>query len=376
MSVLTISNLRKEFGSLTAVDDINFEVKDGEFISILGPSGSGKSTILRMIAGFESPTSGTIEIEGTDITDVPPFNRDVNMVFQSLALFPHLTVAENIGYGLVESGVSKDERKERIKEMLEVVELTGYQDRNVDQLSGGEQQRVALTRAIVNEPKIVLFDEPLASLDRKLRQHMQFELQRIQEETGITFLYVTHDQEVAMAVSDRMFVLNNGKKEQLDAVEGVYDSPASQFVAQFIGNINIVSGTITGVDGPDVTIETDRETVRVPDAASRQVDSVSIGEGADVSVGIRPSRLSIGTPEGDDVFSVTGEIRNRGYAGEETVYTVETGHGSFRVNTPDRDHDIGDEITAWWPASEVYLFESETTLTGDDGQSDGRGVDQ
>jgi spermidine/putrescine transport system ATP-binding protein len=205
---------------------------------------------------------------------------------------------------------------------------------------------------------------------------MQFELQRIQEETGITFLYVTHDQEVAMAVSDRMFVLNDGEKEQLDTVEDVYDSPASQFVAQFIGNINIVSGTIIGVDGDDVTIETERETVRVPDAASRQVDSVSISEGANVSVGVRPSRLSIGTPEGDSVFSVTGEIRNRGYAGEETVYTLETGHGSFRVNTPDRDHDIGDEITAWWPASEVYLFESETTATGDEAGDDGRGGGQ
>jgi spermidine/putrescine transport system ATP-binding protein len=176
-----------------------------------------------MIAGFETPTAGTIEIEGENVTAAPPFDREVNMVFQSLALFPHLTVAENIGYGLVESGVPEDERRERIAEMLEVVELSGYQDRNIDQLSGGEQQRVALARAIVNEPKIVLFDEPLASLDRKLRQHMQFELQRIQEETGITFLYVTHDQEVAMAVSDRMLVLNDGEMEQLDSVETIYD---------------------------------------------------------------------------------------------------------------------------------------------------------
>lgn len=364
MAILTISDLRKEFGELVAVDDVSFEANDGEFISILGPSGSGKSTILRMIAGFETPTSGTIEIEGTDVTGVPPFNRDVNMVFQSLALFPHLSVAENIGYGLVESGVSKSERKERIAEMLEVVELSGYEDRSIDQLSGGEQQRVALARAIVNRPKIVLFDEPLASLDRKLRQHMQFELQRIQEETGITFIYVTHDQEVAMAVSDRMLVLNDGQMEQLDTVETIYDAPESQFVARFIGNINIVPGTIVEADGSDVTIETRRRRVRVPDAAARRVDGVEIERGANVSVGVRPSGLTIGEPAADGVFSVDGVVRNRGYAGEETVYTVETENGSFTVNTADRAHDIGDEVTVWWPSSDVYLFEYDGVTTG------------
>lgn len=364
MAILTISDLRKEFGELVAVDDVSFEANDGEFISILGPSGSGKSTILRMIAGFETPTSGTIEIEGTDVTGVPPFNRDVNMVFQSLALFPHLSVAKNIGYGLVESGIPKSERKERIAEMLEVVELSGYEDRSIDQLSGGEQQRVALARAIVNRPKIVLFDEPLASLDRKLRQHMQFELQRIQEETGITFIYVTHDQEVAMAVSDRMLVLNDGQMEQLDTVETIYDAPESQFVARFIGNINIVPGTIVEANGSDVTIETRRRRVRVPDAAARRVDGVAIERGTDVSVGVRPSGLTIGEPVADDVFSVEGVVRNRGYAGEATVYTVETEHGSFTVNTADRAHDIGDEVTIWWPSNDVYLFEYDGPTTG------------
>ncbi|QHS17684.1 ABC transporter ATP-binding protein [Halopenitus persicus] len=369
MSVLTISDLRKEFGDLVAVDDVNFAVDDGEFVSILGPSGSGKSTILRMIAGFETPTAGTIEIEGENVTAAPPFDREVNMVFQSLALFPHLTVAENIGYGLVESGVPEDERRERIAEMLEVVELSGYQDRNIDQLSGGEQQRVALARAIVNEPKIVLFDEPLASLDRKLRQHMQFELQRIQEETGITFLYVTHDQEVAMAVSDRMLVLNDGEMEQLDSVETIYDKPASKFVAQFIGDINLVPASIVEANGTDVTVDSRGNRIHVSDAAGRCVDAVSLEEGADVSVGIRPTGITLGDPDREDVFSVRGEIQNRGYAGDETVYTIDTEYGSFTANTEDRSYDIGDDVTVWWPADEVYLFapETETASVSDGG---------
>ena len=357
MSILTISNLRKEFGDLVAVDDVSFEVSDGEFVSILGPSGSGKSTILRMVAGFEMPTSGEIYIEDEDVTNAPPFNREVNMVFQNLALFPHLTVAENIGYGLVESGISKEERQEQITEMLEVVELSGYGDRNIDQLSGGEQQRVALARAIVNEPKIVLFDEPLASLDRKLRQHMQFELQRIQEETGITFLYVTHDQEVAMAVSDRMLVLNNGEMEQLDNVENIYDVPASKFVAQFIGDINLLPGTIVEANGTAATVETEDTTLKIPNAVERRVESVMLDPGTDVFLGVRPKRLTLGEPTNGNVFSVSGRVQNRGYAGEETVYTIETPHGSFIANTTDRDHQIGDEVTVSWPPSEVYLFE-------------------
>lgn len=359
MSILTISDLEKVFGDLIAVQDVNFEVSDGEFVSILGPSGSGKSTILRMIAGFETPTSGQIRIEGEDVTNIPPFNREVNMVFQNLALFPHLSVAENIGYGLVESGVSKSERRQRIAEMLEVIELSGYEDRSIDQLSGGEQQRVALARAIVNEPKIVLFDEPLASLDRKLRQHMQFELQRIQEETGITFLYVTHDQEVAMAVSDRMLVLNDGGMEQLDTVENIYDAPASKFVAQFIGDINLLPGRIVEVDDSSAVVETENATLRVPNAAERRVDSVTLSPGSKAYVGVRPSGLSLSDRTNGDAFSVTGQVQNRGYAGEETVYTLDTSHGSFTANTSDRSHEIGDEVTATWSPADVYLFEYE-----------------
>ena len=359
MSILTISNLRKEFGDLVAVDDVSFDVTDGEFVSILGPSGSGKSTILRMVAGFETPTSGGIFIGDQDVTKVPPFNREVNMVFQNLALFPHLSVAENIGYGLVESGMPKAERHERVEEMLEVVELSGYGDRSIDQLSGGEQQRVALARAIVNEPKIVLFDEPLASLDRKLRQHMQFELQRIQEETGITFLYVTHDQEVAMAVSDRMLVLNNGEMEQIDDVENIYDVPASKFVAQFIGDINLLPGSIVDSNGTAATVETENATLEISKASDRRVESVALNPGTDVFLGVRPKALTLGEQANGNVFSVTGKIRNRGYAGEETVYTIETPHGSFVANTTDRNHAIGEEVTVSWPPSEVYLFEYE-----------------
>ncbi|RDZ59928.1 polyamine ABC transporter ATP-binding protein [Haloferax sp. Atlit-12N] len=368
MSILTVSNLRKEFGSLVAVDNVNFQVEDGEFVSILGPSGSGKSTILRMVAGFETPTSGEIAIQGTPVNDVPPFNRDVNMVFQGLALFPHLTVAENIGYGLEEDGIPKSERKERISEMLDVVELSGYEDRSIDQLSGGEQQRVALARAIVNEPQIVLFDEPLASLDRKLRQHMQFELQRIQEETGITFLYVTHDQEVAMAVSDRMLVLNDGEMEQLGTVEEIYDAPASKFVADFIGDVNLQPGTVIDSNGTTATIETDQASLKVPNASEQRTGSVSLEPGSEIYLGVRPKRLSVAESADGDRFSVAGTVRNRGYSGEETIYTIETEYGSFTANTADSSYDLGDSVTVAWSPDDVYLFEC------DEEQQEQRGV--
>lgn len=357
MSVLEISNITKKFGDLTAVNDVSFSIDDGEFVSVLGPSGSGKSTILRMIAGFEDPTSGEVLIEDQVMTNAPPFDRDINMVFQDLALFPHLTVGENVGYGLKQKGVKKSERVDRIEEMLEVVELTGYENRDIDQLSGGEQQRVALARALVNEPKIVLFDEPLASLDRKLRQHMQFELQRIQSETGITFLYVTHDQEVAMSVSDRMLVLNDGTMEQFAPVESIYDMPASKFVAEFIGNINLIPGTVADTNGTTASVDVGDHTIEITDVQKNSANGIQMNTNDGVDIGVRPSKSSLSSElASNTALSVPGRIENRAYSGDVTIYTVETEYGSFRVSTEDSSYRRNDKVSVNFNLDDIYLF--------------------
>ena len=245
----------KMFGDAVAVDHINLEVLDGEFFSLLGPSGCGKTTTLRMIGGFEEPTSGLIELQGQDVTWLPPYKRNVNTVFQSYALFPHLTIFENVAFGLRRRKVKDSEIKSRVAEMLKLVELPGYERRKPTQISGGQAQRVALARALINRPAVLLLDEPLGALDLKLRQQMQVELKRIQQEVGITFIYVTHDQEEAMTMSDRIAVMNQGKYEQLGDPESLYERPATRFVAGFLGISNLLVGDVEGadssyVDGP------------------------------------------------------------------------------------------------------------------------------
>jgi putative spermidine/putrescine transport system ATP-binding protein len=234
------TGLVKRFGDVAAVDHVDLEVRDGEFFSLLGPSGSGKTTMLRMIAGFELPDEGRIELAGRDVTRVPPFERDVNTVFQDYALFPHMSVAQNVEYGLRIRKVPRRERRERVDSTLEMVRLDGFGGRRPSQLSGGQRQRVALARAIVNRPQVLLLDEPLGALDLKLRQEMQVELKRIQEEVGITFVYVTHDQEEALTMSDRLAVFNRGRIEQLGAPAEVYERPATEFVAGFVGTSNVL----------------------------------------------------------------------------------------------------------------------------------------
>jgi putative spermidine/putrescine transport system ATP-binding protein len=232
--------LVKRFGEVAAVDGVELEVRRGEFFSLLGPSGSGKTTMLRLIAGFELPDEGRIELGGRDVTKMPPFDRDVNTVFQDYALFPHMTVAQNVAYGLKIRKVPRRERGERVGEALEMVRLAGYGDRKPSQLSGGQRQRVALARAIVNRPQVLLLDEPLGALDLKLRQEMEIELKRIQGEVGITFIYVTHDQEEALTMSDRLAVFNRGRIEQVGAPAEVYERPATEFVAGFVGTSNVL----------------------------------------------------------------------------------------------------------------------------------------
>ena len=246
--------LRKTFGNVTALDGVSLEILDGEFFSLLGPSGSGKTTCLRLIAGFERPTAGTVELHGVDVSGRPPFERAVNTVFQDYALFPHMTVEENVGYGLRVAKVDRAEAAQRVRDALEMVRLLGFEARKPNQLSGGQRQRVALARALVNRPRVLLLDEPLGALDLKLRHEMQFELKRIQREVGITFVYVTHDQEEALTMSDRLAVFHDGRVEQIGVPAQVYEEPSTEFVAGFLGTSNLLDGALAaqlvGRDAP------------------------------------------------------------------------------------------------------------------------------
>ena len=269
---IQFDNVSRHFGTVKAVDQADIKIRDGEFFSLLGPSGSGKTTCLRMIAGFDKPTSGHIFLYGQDVSDLPPFERNVNTVFQDYALFPHMNVGDNIAYGLMVKGVSKPERKERVDEMLDLVQLAGYGDRKPSQLSGGQRQRVALARALINHPKVLLLDEPLGALDLKLRQQMQVELKAIQQRVGITFIFVTHDQEEALTMSDRIALFNQGHIEQVGSPSEIYERPASAFVAGFVGTSNLISGElaqrVTGQEGtfsirPE-KIHMEKETMSAP----------------------------------------------------------------------------------------------------------------
>ncbi|WP_390185147.1 ABC transporter ATP-binding protein [Haladaptatus pallidirubidus] len=349
--------MTKEFGDVTAVRDVSFNVSDGEFVSILGPSGSGKSTILRMIAGFETPTNGSIRLNTTELVGVPPFERDINMVFQNLALFPHLTVAENIGYGLKQAGVKKSERAERTKKMLQMVHLDGYGSRSPDELSGGEQQRVALARALVNEPELVLFDEPLSSLDRKLRQHMQTELQRIQSETGTTFLYVTHDQEVALSVSDRLVVLNEGEIEQIGSAEDLYETPESTFVADFIGDVNQIPAVVTGTAETEITVEIESKPVSFARNGAPPVSS-----GDNITVCVRPHKVSVSDTGTDgQLLKTRGTVQERSYQGSDIIYVIETPWGRLIANVRGQKFAVGDDVVVGWNADDMHVFPTEQT---------------
>jgi putative spermidine/putrescine transport system ATP-binding protein len=292
---------------VVAVDGIDLDIADGEFFSMLGPSGSGKTTTLRMIAGFELPTSGRIELHGRDVTRLPPFDRDVNTVFQDYALFPHLSVGENVGYGLLVRKVPGPERRRRIGEALELVRLQGYEGRRPGQLSGGQRQRVALARALVNRPRVLLLDEPLGALDLKLREEMQIELKTIQHEVQITFIYVTHDQEEALTMSDRVAVFNRGRIEQLGSPADVYERPATRFVAGFVGTSNLLRGSVA---------------------------EAIVGQRGTFTV--RPEKIHLGgleDPLGSDEIGAAGQIREVVYLGPDTRYHVALDAGSELVVT-------------------------------------------
>jgi spermidine/putrescine transport system ATP-binding protein len=368
-------DVTKKFGDMIAVDRINLEVRDGEFFSLLGPSGCGKTTTLRMIGGFEQPTSGLIELQGQDVTWLPPFKRNVNTVFQNYALFPHLTIFENVAFGLRRRGAKDQEIKSRVTEMLRLVELPGFENRKPNQISGGQAQRVALARALINRPAVLLLDEPLGALDLKLRKQMQVELKRIQQEVGITFIYVTHDQEEAMTMSDRIAVMNRGSYEQLGDPESLYERPTTRFVAGFLGVSNLLPATVASRDGTyaNATLA-DQTAIRIPSALLNGTDRISIGVRPEK---IRLSEPAAGAPSGHN--RLTGVVRDASYLGVSTQYQVESRGGTLTVYEQNVERATraelwarGDQVQMTWSPDHSFVVPAD----GDDptaGPADGSG---
>ncbi|MDA2979736.1 MAG: ABC transporter ATP-binding protein [Actinomycetota bacterium] len=351
-AAVELTGVSKHFGDIVAVDDLSLSIGDGEFFSLLGPSGCGKTTTLRMIGGFEYPTAGSLKIHGAEMGLLPPNKRPVNTVFQSYALFPHMSVAENVGFGLLMQKVSGSEIQERVKKSLDMVQLEHRADARPRQLSGGQRQRVALARALVNEPEVLLLDEPLGALDLKLRQSMQIELKELQDRVGITFIYVTHDQQEALTMSDRIGVMSEGRLLQVDGPQGLYESPRSRFVADFIGEINLINATVVDVNtvalggGTHVEAETGRPS------------------GVPVTIAIRPERFALhpgdgSPPEGRNV--VEGTVTRRIYHGDFYFYDVDTAAGSIEVKEENRPSvkrfDAGERVFVSWNAGATTVVE-------------------
>ncbi|MFC7157694.1 ABC transporter ATP-binding protein [Halomarina halobia] len=353
-SVIDLDGVQKEFADVTAVKDVDLQIEDGEFFTLLGPSGSGKTTVLRMVAGFEQPTEGTIRLAGTDVTDKPPYDRAVHTVFQDYALFPHMTVHENIAYGLELQGVSAGEIDRRVTELLDLVSLAGLGGRSIDELSGGQQQRVALARALAVKPKVLLLDEPLGALDEKLRREMQVELKDIQETLGTTFLYVTHDQEEALSMSDRLAVLEAGNVIQVGPPEEVYEHPRTAFIAEFFRGSNIFTGEITSSDERMVTLSFAGIEIVVYTEPDR---SLAVGE--NVTFFVRSENIVAGDGRSN---AVDGEITNIVYRGSVTDYTVriDADH-EFVASLGDERFSKGDKLTLSWAPSDAIILHDEPT---------------
>ena len=354
---IKVQGITKQFGSFIAVDNIDLEIYKGELFSLLGGSGCGKTTLLRMLAGFETPSAGRIFIDGVDMTEVPPYQRPVNMMFQSYALFPHMTVEKNIAYGLNRDGIAKHEVNKRVNEMLEMVELGQFGKRKPHQLSGGQRQRVALARALVKQPKVLLLDEPLGALDKRLREQTQFELMNIQSELGITFVVVTHDQEEAMTLSTRIAVMDTGRFMQIGTPTEIYEFPESRLIASFIGNTNIFEGRVeeNGIDHVTVGVKNPKCEIRIDHGSSVQ-------EGTKVWVSVRPEKIKLSKtpPDVKSANQLKGIVSNIGYLGRLSTYHVKIdGDTTIEVTSPNQIRpkdgaqaiDWDDEVFLSWDDS-------------------------
>ena len=349
---IRFENITKTFGDYTAIDNLTLDIYEREFFSLLGPSGCGKTTLMRMLAGFEEPTSGRILLQGKDISGVPPYRRPTNMMFQSYALFPHMSVEKNIAFGLKQDGLPKDEVTARVAEMLKLVQLSQFASRKPSQLSGGQRQRVALARSLAKKPKVLLLDEPLGALDKKLREETQFELMDIQTKLGLTFLIVTHDQEEAMTVSDRIAVMDKGVVMQVATPAEIYEAPNSRYVADFIGDINILEGKAAAVGGGLTKLDCDGLAVAVADEAH-----CTAGDG--IAFAIRPEKVSISldAPADTSVNTFYGEVWDIGYLGDFSVFIVRDENGrtmrAAQANIArlvDRPITYGDMVWLSWKA--------------------------
>lgn len=367
--VACLEHVTKLFEGAPAVDDLSLEIYEGEFFSLLGPSGCGKTTSLRMLGGFEEPSSGRILLGGRDVTYRAPYYRDVNTVFQSYALFPHLNVYDNVAFGLRRQKLDKAEIARRVGSLLELVDLPHFEKRSAKQLSGGQQQRVALARALVNEPKLLLLDEPMSALDAKLRRQMQIELKRIQTQVGITFLYVTHDQEEAMTMSDRLAVMRNGKIEGIGTPRDIYDNPSTEFVATFLGASNLLAGTVTSEEGSCTVVTlSDATVVRVP---SDRVSNLVGAHG--VKVGVRPEKITIDAAAASVVTghnTLRGRVRVSTFTGVGNQYLVDTDSGVevtvYAQNIGQASAPrSGEIVTLSWPVEHTFAVRPIAVTTQD-----------
>jgi putrescine transport system ATP-binding protein len=359
-SFIKIRGVTKKFGDITAVDNVDLDIYRGELFCLLGGSGCGKSTLLRMLSGLETLTSGTITIDGIDMSGVPPYERPTNMMFQSYALFPHMTVEKNVAFGLKQDKLSKVDIADRVDDILKLVELQDYKKRKPHQLSGGQKQRVALARALVKRPKLLLLDEPLAALDKKLREQTQFELMKIQEEVGITFVVVTHDQEEAMTLSSRIAVMNEGKFVQIGTPTEIYEFPENRFVADFIGSANMIEGRITEDGADHVRVMTEIGEIFID-------HGFTVKKGGRVWIAIRPEKIHLGKepPARPGPNQATGMVDEIGYLGDISIYKVRLESGRVidvsapnQVRPKNRTHRITweEEVYLHWDASSAVLL--------------------
>jgi putrescine transport system ATP-binding protein len=357
-----IQGVSKHFGDFVAVDNVDLTIEKGELFSILGGSGCGKTTLLRMLAGFETPTSGTIEIDGVNVTNQPPYERHVNMMFQSYAVFPHMSVEKNIAYGLHKEGAPNKNIAKRVDEMLELVQLGKLRARKPDQLSGGQLQRVALARALIKQPKVLLLDEPLAALDKKLREHTQFELMNIQDELGITFIVVTHDQEEAMTLSTRIAVMDSGKFEQVGSPKEIYEFPHNRFVAEFVGTINTFKGRVAAVADEGIKVYSTEAGVTLVALGKQLVE-----EGQEIEVAVRPEKIFVSKekPGEDGIVCIPGVVDDLGYLGNRSLYRIRLESGKIvQVSSQNRRRSVtrflewDDKVwISWQPNSAVVLLD-------------------